>query len=240
MRIFLTLGLLLMVSSAFAEVPSAVTQTANRLQQLMNADKVSVNPSPIANLYETMIGNEAFYISADGAHFIRGDLYESKTPRNLTDEKRNQLRIKALNTMSERKMVVFAPKNATKYTVNVFTDVDCHYCAKFHNEVAKLNEYGVKVRYFAFPRAGVGSPTYKKMVSVWCAKDKKQAMTNAKAGREIKPVVCKNPVAKQLQLGQSIGVTGTPALVLSDGELVPGYVPAYKLISYLRQSLGKK
>lgn len=234
MRISLTLGLLLMVASALAEVPSAVTQTANRLQQLMGSDKVSVNPSPIANLYETLIGNEAFYISADGAYFIRGDLYESKTPLNLTDAKRNQLRIKALNTIPEKDMVVFAPKN-TKYTINVFTDVDCRYCAKFHNEVAKLNQAGVKVRYLAFPRAGIGSATYQKMVSVWCAKDKNQAMTNAKAGREIEPATCKNPVAKQLQLGQSIGVTGTPALVLSDGKLVPGYVPAERLIDYLRQ-----
>jgi thiol:disulfide interchange protein DsbC len=235
MRISLTLALLLMISSAFAEVPSAVTQTANRLQQLMNAEKVSVNPSPIAGLYETLIGNEAFYITADGAHFIRGDLYESKTPRNLTDAKRNKLRIEALNAISEKDMVVFAPKNATKYTINVFTDVDCRYCAKFHKEVPKLNAAGIKVRYFAFPRAGVGSATYQKMVSVWCAKDKKQAMTNAKAGREIKPVICKNPIAKEWQLGQSIGVTGTPALILSDGELVPGYVPAERLIDYLQQ-----
>jgi len=235
MRISLTLGLLLIVSSALAGVPSAVTQTANRLQQLLNADKVSVSASPIAGLYEAQIDSEVFYISADGANFIRGDLYESKTRRNLTDEKRNQIRIQKLNAVSEREMVVFAPKNGTKYTINVFTDVNCHYCAKFHKEVQKLNKAGVKVRYFAFPRAGVNSQTYDKMVSVWCAKNKKQAMTNAKAGRYIEPATCKNPVAKQLELGQNIGVTGTPALVLSDGELVPGYVPAERLIEYLQQ-----
>jgi thiol:disulfide interchange protein DsbC len=235
MRISLTLCLLLIVSSAFAEVPSAVTQTANSLKQLLNADKVSVNSSPIANLYETLIGNEAFYISADGAYFIRGDLYESKTPRNLTDAKRNQLRLKTLNTINEKEMIVFAPKTTTKYTINVFTDVDCHYCAKFHKEVAKLNKAGVKVRYLAFPRAGVGSATYHKMVSVWCAKDKKQAMTDAKAGRKIETATCKNPIATQLQLGKSMGVTGTPALILSDGSLLPGYVPADRLIAYLKR-----
>ncbi len=235
MRISLTLGLLLLVSSAFAaEIPSVVTETANRLQQLMGAKNVSVTPTPIANLYETLIGNEAFYISADGAYFIRGDLYESKTPKNLTDAKRNQLRIKALNAMSEKEMIVFAPKTATKYTINVFTDITCRYCVKFHKEVPKLNEAGVKVRYLAYPRAGIGSITYHEMVSVWCAKDRKQALTDAKAGREIKPASCKNPVAKQLQLGQTLGVTGTPAIVLSDGELVPGYVPANRLIAYLK------
>ncbi len=235
MRTSLILSLLLIVSSAFAEVPSAVTKTANNLQRLLNADKVSVSTTPIAGLYEAQIDSEVFYISADGANFIRGDLYESKTRRNLTEEKRNQIRIQKLNAISENDMVVFAPKNGTKYTVNVFTDVTCHYCAKFHKEVPKLNKAGVKVRYFAFPRAGVNSRTYNKMVSVWCAKDKKQAMTNAKAGRYIEPATCKNPVAEQLELGQSIGVTGTPALVLSDGQLVPGYVPAERLIEYLQQ-----
>ncbi|MCK5664745.1 MAG: thioredoxin fold domain-containing protein, partial [Thiotrichaceae bacterium] len=109
-------------------------------------------------------------------------------------------------------------------------------CSKFHNEVAKLNEAGVKVRYFSFPRAGVGSSTYNKMVSVWCSKDQQQAMTDAKERRNVKAATCKNPITKQYELGQRIGITGTPALVLSDGTLVPGYVPAAKLIPYLQKA----
>jgi thiol:disulfide interchange protein DsbC len=239
MRIYLMLALSLLIgNSTFAyEVPQAVTKTAKTLQRLIEADseKLSVNATPIAGLYEATIGAEVIYISADGRHFVAGNLFETNTRRNLTDERRKQLRIDALNAIKERKMVVFAPEKETQYTINVFTDVDCPYCSKFHDEVPALNEAGVKVRYFAFPRAGVGSKTYNTMVSVWCAEDQQQAMTDAKARRKIKPATCKNPVAKQYKLGQRIGITGTPALVLSDGELVPGYVPAKDLISHLRK-----
>ncbi|MEN8220162.1 MAG: DsbC family protein [Pseudomonadota bacterium] len=239
MRIYLMLALSLLIGkSTFAEeVPQAVTKTAKVLQQLIKADseKLSLNATPIAGLYEAMIGGEVIYISADGRHFVAGNLFETDTRRNLTEETRNQLRIDAFNALDESEMVVFAPEKETQYTVNVFTDVDCPYCSKFHNEVPALNKAGVKVRYFAFPRAGVGSKTYKTMVSVWCAEDRQQAMTDAKARQKIKTARCKNPVAKQYKLGQRIGITGTPALVLSDGELVPGYVPAKQLISHLRK-----
>jgi len=219
------------------EVPTAVTETVKRVQQLLRvkSDKASVTTSPITGLYEVVIGGEVIYITADGRHFVIGNIYESKSARNLTDAKRAELRIAALNELKEADMVVFAPEKETLYTINVFTDVDCPYCSKFHNQVPELNKAGIKVRYLAFPRAGVGSKTYKTMVSVWCAEDKQQALTDAKARREVKPATCENPVAQQYELGQRIGITGTPAMVLSDGELVPGYVPAKKLIGYLQQ-----
>ncbi len=220
------------------EVPAAVTETVKRVQQLLRVknNKVSaVTASPVTGLYEVVIGGEVIYISADGRYFVAGNIYESKSRRNLTDEKRAQLRVAALNELKEADMVVFAPEKETLHTINVFTDVDCPYCSKFHKEVPELNKAGIKVRYLAFPRAGVGSKTYKTMVSVWCAKDKQQALTDAKARRAVKPATCENPVAQQYELGQRLGITGTPAMVLSDGELVPGYVAAKKLIGYLQQ-----
>ncbi|KHD06067.1 hypothetical protein PN36_26795 [Candidatus Thiomargarita nelsonii] len=218
-------------------VPVAVTETVKRVQQLLRVknDKVSVAASPITGLYEVVIGGEVIYISADGRYFVTGNIFESKSRRNLTDEKRGELRVAALNALKDAELVVFAPETETRHTINVFTDVDCAYCSKFHNEVPELNKAGIKVRYLAFPRAGVGSKTYNTMVSVWCAEDQQQAMTDAKARREVKPATCENPVAQQYELGQRIGITGTPAMVLSDGELVPGYVPAKKLIAYLQQ-----
>lgn len=249
MRIYLILALLatslVVGKSTFAqevpvkapEVPAAVTETVKRVQQLLRVknDKVSVTASPVTGLYEVVIGGEVIYISADGRYFVTGNIYESKSRRNLTDEKRGELRVAALNELKDAALVVFAPEKETLHTINVFTDVDCPYCSKFHDEVPELNKAGIKVRYLAFPRAGVGSKTYKTMVSVWCAEDKQQAMTDAKARRKVKPATCENPVAQQYELGQRIGITGTPAMVLSDGELVPGYVAAKKLIGYLQQ-----
>jgi thiol:disulfide interchange protein DsbC len=234
----LAMSLLVVGNPVFAgdeKIPEAVTKTAKYVQELLKVDNVEVTAAPIAGLYEAVVGSEVIYISADGRHFVAGNIFEAVSRRNLTDEKREQLRMAAINAVNEGDLVVFAPEKETQYTVNVFTDVDCGYCAKFHKEIPELNKAGVKVRYFAFPRAGLNSNTYKKMQSVWCAEDKQQAMTDAKARREIKEAKCENTIAQQYELGQSIGVTGTPALVLSDGELVPGYVPAKQLISFLRQ-----
>jgi thiol:disulfide interchange protein DsbC len=237
MRIYLMLVLLLinLTALAFEKIPNSVTDGLKRILE-KDFDKVSsITPTPIAGLYEVMIGSQVIYISADGNYLILGEIQDTVTGKNLTDEKRNRLRKQAINALSENEMVVFAPEKDTKYTVNVFTDVDCAYCAKFHQEVSALNKGGVKVRYLAFPRAGIGSETYKTMRSVWCAEERQQAMADAKSipRREIKETKCNNPIKKQYELGQRLGVTGTPALVLSDGTLVPGYLSAERLIFFL-------
>jgi thiol:disulfide interchange protein DsbC len=244
MRYYLMLALLALTSLSFAaakeesKVPEVVTQTAEQVQKLLKKDDTasfSVAPSPIAGLYEAKIDSVVVYITADGRYFLAGNLYDTNTGVNLTDESLSEWRKSLIDELNEKDMVVFAPEQETKYTINVFTDVDCGYCAKFHQQVDTLNQAGVKVRYLAFPRAGAGSPTYNKMVSVWCAKDQQQAMTDAKAGRSVKKAQCNNPIISQYELGQRIGIRGTPALVFSDGDVVPGYLPANNLIAYLIQ-----
>jgi thiol:disulfide interchange protein DsbC len=126
-------------------------------------------------------------------------------------------------------MVIFPATGTRKAVINVFTDVDCGFCQKLHQEVPELNRMGVEVRYLAYPRAGVGSPSYAKIVSAWCSQDRNLAITRLKAGESIPDATCENPVADQFELGQSIGVTGTPAIVLEDGTMVPGYQPAAQL-----------
>lgn len=247
MRYYLMLALLAITSLSVAaankdsEVPDAVTKTAKHVQKLLKKDdtaSVSVGLSPIAGLYEAKIDSVVVYVTADGRYFLAGNLYETNTGVNLTDESLSGWRKSLLDGLDEKEMVVFAPEE-TKYTINVFTDVDCGYCVKLHQEVATLNEAGVKVRYLAFPRAGEGSDTYNKMVSVWCAKDKQKAMDAAKAREPVEKAECNNPITSQYKLGQRMGITGTPALVFSDGDVVPGYMPARNLIVYLMQkSLG--
>ncbi len=220
-------------------VQAAIDKTFRNNQKVIEQVKVSV--SPLKGFYEAIYKDDVFYISEDGNYLLLGDIREVETGTNLTENTRNSLRKVALAELNEKDMVVFAPEKETRFTVDVFTDVDCPYCEKLHNEVPKLNAAGVKVRYLAFPRAGTNSKTYQTMVSVWCAKDRQAALTEAKARRKVEEASCDNPVAKQLELGQRIGVTGTPALVMEDGELVPGYVPAERLIMFLTQkAAGKK
>jgi thiol:disulfide interchange protein DsbC len=132
-------------------------------------------------------------------------------------------------------MVVFGPDDA-KYTVDVFTDIDCPYCVRLHRQMAEYNRLGIRIRYLAFPRAGVPSSSYDKWVSVWCSDDRQSAMSRAKSGMQIPEKKCDNPVEKQFALGRSVGVRGTPSLILEDGELVPGYVPPSELLEMLKEN----
>jgi thiol:disulfide interchange protein DsbC len=155
-----------------------------------------------------------------------------KKRENLTETKRKEARLTAINDLGEDSMIIFAPE-AAKYSVTVFTDIECGYCRRLHQQMADYNRLGITIRYLAFPRAGVPSDTYDQMVSVWCADDPQQAMTAAKAGKRVEPKQCTNPVRKQYELGQAVGVRGTPTMILEDGEVLPGYVPPQQLVQML-------
>ena len=200
----------------------------------------SIAPSEVPGLYAVQFLNgPAVYATPDGKYFVLGDLFQvqQKGFVNLAEKKRNGERVKLLAAIKPKDMVIYKAKGATKGVVTVFTDVDCGYCRKLHKEVPQLNDMGIEVRYLAWPRAGIGSESYQKMVTVWCAKDRQKTMTSLKNGDNVPISTCKdNPVAAQYELGEKMGVNGTPALIKADGELIPGYMPAAELA----QALGIK
>jgi thiol:disulfide interchange protein DsbC len=191
-----------------------------------------ISESPIPGVYEVESNiPKLLYVSADGRHFVAGDIYEIDEGRirNPGQERLEKKRTEALSNLQDKDMVIFRPEKVLA-TITVFTDVDCGYCRKLHREVKELNDMGVQVNYLAFPREGVGSGTYMKMVSIWCSDDPKAAMTQAKNGIAIpEKTGCDNPVDEEYELGNELGVNGTPAILLSDGKLIPGYVPAQEL-----------
>ncbi len=228
--VFLVLCILTRVSSAGPDIPEGIEQMLKDLSPGSGPD--SVQKLPARDLYEVMFGPEIFYLSKDGRYLFRGDILDLKEKRNLSREKRNLARSKSIEGLGEESMIVFGPEDAS-HTITVFTDIDCAYCVKFHREVPELVNGGVKVRYLAFPRAGIGSGGYRKAVNVWCAKDRQQAMTDAKSGRKVADSSCDDPVAEHYRMGQAAGVTGTPTLVLESGQVIPGYVPAKRLLKGL-------
>lgn len=192
----------------------------------------AVKATPVPGIYALELqGGSVFYGTEDGRYLFAGDMYElgESDLINLAETTRITKRKAMMDSVPVKDMVVFPPAGATKAVVNVFTDVDCGYCQKLHLEVPALNAMGVEVRYLAYPRAGVGSPSYAKIVSAWCADDPLTALTKLKARQEIPPLTCANPVAEQFDLGRAMGVTGTPAIVTEDGRLLPGYMPAAEL-----------
>ena len=196
----------------------------------------SVRPAPIAGLQEVEVdGGEYLYVSEDCRYLLAGNLYEVREDGvvSITERRRNVRRQALMADVPVSQMLVYSPEDGARAAVTVFTDTDCGYCRRLHTSMAEYHAHGIEVRYAAYPRAGVGSPTYENMVSAWCANDPLEALTALKRGEDIPEKSCVNPVAEQYELGQQVGLTGTPAIVLPDGELVNGLVSADQLAAML-------
>jgi thiol:disulfide interchange protein DsbC len=199
--------------------------------------------TPVAGIYELTHGADISYVSADGKFVFAGDLYQvSKSGDfpNLSEGRRRELRLKELATVPESQMMVFGPAKAA-HTITVFTDIDCPWCQRMHAQVAEYNKLGIRVRYLFYPRSGPDTESWAKADAVWCATDRNAALTRAKSGEMLAPTPCPNsPVARSYQLGQAIGVTGTPGVVLDSGELVPGYLSPPQMLAHIKQSAAEK
>jgi thiol:disulfide interchange protein DsbC len=213
-------------ASAQAAIKAAITR------KFPDVSVEAVRPSPMKGIYEVVMGADTAYVSADGKFLIAGDMYEIDTRTNVTEAGRQKTRIEALAKLDEREMIVFKPQ-AVKHTITVFTDVDCGYCRKLHSEVKQLTDLGIKVRYLAYPRAGPGTEDWRKMEAVWCSKDRNNAITEAKAGHEVKAPQCSAPVAKQFKLGEQMGVRGTPAIFTASGDYIGGYLAPGQMLKEL-------
>ena len=184
----------------------------------------SVYPAPIAGFMEVNAEAQTVYVSDDGKYLLTGNIIDVASKRDLTESSRAVARSGLFKNITASQMIVFAPSHP-KYTVTVFTDVDCGYCRKLHSQIADYNKAGIAVDYLFFPRTGIGSESYDKAVSVWCATDRRQALTDAKKGNPVKKANCTNPVTMDYNLGLRAGVDGTPAIFAADGTQLGGYLP---------------
>ena len=190
----------------------------------------SVRPSPVPGIYEIMIGERVAYVTEDAKFMFQGDIYDLETEENLTEQRRADARLDAIDAVGESSMIVFEPEGSAEHTITVFTDIDCGYCRKLHREMAQYNDRGFRVRYLFFPRSGPNTDSWNKADNVWCADDRNDAMTRAKRGEKVKSDDCgSTPTSQHYRLGQSFGIRGTPAIITDNGVLVPGYVPASDL-----------
>ena len=218
--------------ATLAAKPAAGTADAravDAIKQLNPRIEVeSVGAAPLPGFREAIVGGQVVYVSDDGRYLFLpgsgGALIDSRTDRNLTEVALAGMRTKLLETIPASERIVFAPPNP-RHTVTVFTDVECGYCRKLHSEIAQYNAQGIAVEYLAFPRMGIGSEDFEKMVSVWCADDRKQALTDAKASGKVQERDCKNTVTMQYNIGQRVGLTGTPMIIAADGSQRGGYLP---------------
>ena len=219
-----------------ASAEDAIDPRVALLKRLPPGAKLEdLRPAPIANLYEFSEGAQISYLTADGKYFVDGNIYDMATRQNLSEIRRAQARVALIGALPESQMVIFSPDNP-RYTVTVFTDVDCQYCRKLHSEIAEINKLGVRVRYVFYPRSGPGTESWHKAEAVWCSPNRNEALTRAKLGNPVDTtkICASTPVDREYKLGQSIGVRGTPAIVTETGDLISGYMPARELVQKIR------
>jgi thiol:disulfide interchange protein DsbC len=199
-----------------------------------------IKPAPIPGIYQVPVGADVAYVSSDGRYIIAGDLYEIDTRVNITEQGRAAARVRLLSKLDERDMIVFTPQ-VVKHTITVFTDIECGYCRKLHSQIDQLTKLGIKVRYAAYPRQGPGTPDWRKMEQVWCSKDRQSAITQAKLGQAVQTPNCgATPVGKQFQLGEDLGVRGTPAIFTRTGDYIGGYLAPDELVKQIEESEAKE
>lgn len=197
----------------------------------------SIKKSNIPGLYTVYYGDlEPIYVSEDGGFFIYGDIYKinNNSITNITNLDIDKRRSVILKDLQSYELISFKAKKE-QYSVVVFTDVDCSYCRKLHKEIEDYNDIGITINYAAFPRSGIGSEAFSKMVGAWCSSDKKSSLTKLKNDKDIVISFCEDqPVSKHFVIGKQLGVTGTPAIFSFDGKLFPGYLSAEELLIKLK------
>jgi len=235
------------ILASVAQAPSAVSAKAagldsaalkTKLKEKLGLEVESVAMAPVAGIAEVITDRGLFYTSYDGAYLFHGKLFGLQGQvTDLTEESMAKVRLSGMDKFAND-MIVYPAKNE-KHVVTVFTDITCGYCRKLHEQMDEYNDMGITVRYLAYPRAGItdrnGNLTqgFQDMRSIWCNEDPNTAMTKAKAGSAVAHRICDKPVEAEFNFGRSVGVTGTPAIMLANGMMLPGYREPRDLLQML-------
>ena len=237
-KIFLSGAVFLLAQNAIAQNESLrdrlhesiVAASGNQLEI------VSIRPTAIATIYEVELNTgELLYSDAAGEYLFAGDMYQA-TPDgllNLSTATRQQANLRKIAAIPDGEAIIYQPNGEVKASLTVFTDVDCTFCRRLHGDREALLDYGIRIRYLAYPRGGENAESYEKMISVWCSEDRRRSMTQAKNGQNLPRRECETPVLAHYELGNELGIQGTPALIFPDGRLIPGYVEAPRLAAML-------
>ena len=226
LSIVILLGMLLLPAAASERAVSEAFQQMYPQVEITSIRKVT------AELYEVVFDGEVVYMTGDGRFLLMGAVWDTEKKQDITEITLKRLRRQALEQVDTQRMVVYEPEDH-QYTINVFTDVDCTYCRKFHEHMPELNKLGIRVNYLLTPFRG--EQAYSKAEGVWCARDRNATMDRAKQGKNIPLKRCDNPIKEHLQLAQQVGMRGTPAVLLDSGTFISGYLPPQKLLEILRQ-----
>lgn len=225
-------------SADSSEDSNDIEHVKNKLIEILpeEIDLLSIHKTDMQGFFEVNFeGIEPLYVSSDGNYLVSGDIYliTKEGLVNKSEARRDYQRKTLISNLDKKELITFEPEELI-HNVFVFTDVDCGYCRQFHNQIDAYLELGIRVNYLAYPRAGVGSESFRKISSAWCDDDPNYSLTLLKQGKDIEIKLCPdNPVEKHFKLGNALGVQGTPSIITDEGKMIPGYLPPQDLLNIL-------
>ncbi len=244
MKIYPILGLLTLAltSGALFAQTSEEKPPEDQLRESMarlapDMEITAISESVMPGVYELVSGAQVFYLTPDGKYMLEGSIIDLENRVDISEQRRGSLQMSVINQVPEDQMLVFNNEAGdAERSITVFTDTDCGYCQKLHQEIDAITDADIRVRYLLFPRAGIESASSEELQSVWCADDQQEAMTIAKTGGRVPAATCENPIESHMALARQVGLRGTPLIYLDNGTKIPGYQPAAQLIEQIKNS----
>ncbi len=246
-RTTLFIPIVAVAGAIFAAVPAIAEDDAQLEQVRQKVDEMfdmiepeNVKTSPVDGWYTIQRGSIIAYISGDGRYLLQGDLIDLDNQLNVSEATRTGARRELMATVSDDQVIAFTP-SVVKYSVSVFTDVDCSYCRRLHSQIEGYMAHGIEIRYLLYPRNGPASPSWSTAEEVWCASDRADALTLAKLDRDFETSKCDSHIVQDhYVIGRDVGLNGTPAIVLDDGTLIAGYLSPDQLAARLAQNAAQQ
>lgn len=236
MKRLLKSSLLALIASlslgALAQEAAIRKNLAERLPNLPKIDEVT--KTPMDGLYEVRINqSEIFYTDAGGNFIIQGNLIDTKARVDLTEQRVEKLTAIDFKDLPLKDAFTIVRGNG-KRKVAVFEDPNCGYCKRFERDLAKVDN--VTVHVFLYPILSQDSAD--KSRHIWCAKDKGKAFLDWMV-RDITPpaVSCDaSALARNVEFGKKMRITGTPTLIFANGNRVPGAIPQDRIEKLLAEA----
>jgi thiol:disulfide interchange protein DsbC len=221
-------------SSAMAQGHEATIRKnlSERIPQIPKIEEIT--PTPLAGIYELRLStNEIYYSDATGNYLIQGSLIDTKSKRNITEEREAKLSAIDFNALPLKDAITIVHGNG-KRKLAVFEDPNCGYCKRFERDLAKVDN--VTVYLFLLPVLGPSS--VEKSRNVWCAKDQATTWVNLMQKDTPAPAAQCNTAAidRNLEFARKYKITGTPTLVAQDGTRVPGAIDSAKIERLLAEA----
>ncbi len=217
------------LGSAFAQEAAIRKNLAERLPNLPKIDEIS--KTPMNGLFEIRVNDsDIFYTDAEGNFLIQGNLLDTKSKRNLTEERTEKLNAVAFDSLPLKDAFTIVRGNG-KRKMAVFEDPNCGYCKRFERDMQKVND--VTVYMFLYPILSPDSTD--KAKSIWCAKDKGKTWQDVMVrDMAVTKAACETTaIDRNLDFGRKHKITGTPTIFFADGSRVPGAINTQQIEKFL-------